>query len=344
MRKSTINILLILGALLSGLMIGCGRADSNNVTVRIGYFPNITHSQAVIGVANDAFQEALGPDVTVEVKVFNAGPSVIEALFAGGIDLAYIGPNPAINGYVRSQGKALRIVAGASSGGAVFVVRPDANINTVEDLNGKKIASPQLGNTQDIALRAFLKAAGLSPSEKGGTVQALPVANPDILTLFLKGDIDGAWVPEPWGARLIKEAGGKLFLDERSIWPEGKFNTAHVIVRTEFLEEHPELVKKWLEVHVDLTRWINNHPEEAKKMLNAEIKRLAGKALREDVLDDAFSRIEVTYDPIKSSLFTSALWAYEAGFLGKEKPDLSGIYDLSLLNQILEERNLEPIR
>lgn len=318
-------------------------AEDSNRTIRAGHSPNITHAQGVIGQGNGWFENALGEDIKVDWKIFNAGPSAIEALFAGELDLAYIGPNPAINGYVKSKGEALRILAGGVSGGAGLVVRADSGINTVKDFDGKKIASPQLGNTQDVALRGWLKDNGYRLKEKGGTVQVIPLANPDQLTLFLKKEIDGAWAPEPWVSRLILEGGGKLFLDERELWPDGKFVSTHLIVSTKFLKEHPDLVKKWIVAHVELTDWINKNPEEAKKILNEEIKRETGKALPQNVLDESLKRVNITYDPIASSLFQSARWAFEQGFLGKEQPDLSKIYDLTILNEVLTEKGLQPI-
>jgi NitT/TauT family transport system substrate-binding protein len=319
-------------------------AQQAPLVVRAGHFPNLTHAQGVIGQANGWFDRALAPQARVEWKVFNAGPSAIEALFAGAIDLTYIGPNPAITGYVRSQGEALRIVSGATSGGAALVVRADSDIRGPEDFHGKKIASPQMGNTQDVALRAWLQTHGLKLREKGGDVQVIPVANPDQLTLFMKKEIDGAWAPEPWASRLIHEAGGRLFLDERDLWPNGQFVTTHLIVRTQFLREHRDLVTKWIKAHVELTEWINGHLPEAKHLLNQEIRRETGRALPQQVLDDSFSRLKVTYDPVRSSLFTSARWAFEAGFLGRKQPDLSGIYDLSILNEVLKERGAQPVQ
>jgi NitT/TauT family transport system substrate-binding protein len=319
-------------------------AKESKITIRAGHFPNITHAQGVIGQANGWFDKALGENAKIDWKVFNAGPSAIEALFAGELDLAYIGPNPAINGYVKSKGEALRIVAGAASGGAALVVRADSGINTVKDFSGKKIASPQLGNTQDVALRAWLKENGYEVKEKGGTVQVIPLANPDQLTLFLKKEVDGAWTVEPWVSRLILEGSGKLFLDERELWPDGKFVTTHLIVSTKFLKEHPDLVKKWIAAHVELTDWINKNPEETKRILNEEIKRETGKAIPQNVLDESLKRIEFTYDPITSSLFKSAKQAFELGFLGKEQPDLSNIYDLTLLNEVLTEKGLPPVK
>jgi NitT/TauT family transport system substrate-binding protein len=318
-------------------------ASKGPITIRVGYFPNITHSQALVGLARGDFQKALGPNVTIDAKAFNAGPSVIEALFAGQMDLSYIGPNPAINGYIKSNGEALRIVAGATSGGASFVVRPDANISKPADLAGKKLASPQLGNTQDVALRAYLAEQGFKTTEKGGDVQVVPTDNPQILDLFKQGQIDGAWVPEPWAARLIVDGGGKLFLDERDLWPNGEFVTAHIIVSSKFLKEHPDLVKAFLRAHVEVTQWEQQNPDQAKQLVNDEIKRLTGKALAQQVIDGAWSRLRITYDPISASLVKSADGAYEAGFL-KEKPNLSGIYDLKLLNEVLKEKGLSSVQ
>lgn len=344
MKFKTGVMLLVLGLAVAACGGGRpGALSGGAVTMRVGYFPNITHSQALIGIARGDFQKALGPDVTLDVKVFNAGPSAIEAMFAGQLDLSYIGPNPAINGYVKSNGQALRIVAGATSGGAAFIVRPQANITTPADLAGKKLASPQLGNTQDVALRAYLAAQGLKLAEKGGNVQVIPTDNPQILDLFKQGQIDGAWVPEPWASRLIVEGGGKLFLDERDLWPGGDFVTAHIIVSTQFLKAHPDLVEAWLRAHVEITQWELANPEQARQLANDEIKRLTGKALSAQVLDSAWTRMRVTYDPISTSLIQSAQSAYAAGFL-PQKPDLSGIYDLTLLNKVLQEKGLPPVK
>ena len=314
------------------------------VTVRVGAFPNITHAQAMVGKANGSFEKELGPNVKIEWKTFNAGPAAIEALFAGAIDMTYIGPNPTISGYVRSNGEALRVVAGASSGGAALVVRNDSGIQNPSDFHGKKVASPQLGNTQDVALRSWMKANGLKSADKGGDVQVIPLANPDQLTLFLKKELDAAWAPEPWATRLIREGNGHLYLDERTLWPNGQFVCANLIVNTKFLKEHPDVVKNWLRAHVELSDWITSHLSDAKKVLNQQIQKETGKALPDAVLDEAFSRLQVTYDPLRSSLLTSAKSAFEAGFLGRQMPDLSNLYDLSLLNQVLSEKGKKAIQ
>lgn len=313
-------------------------------SIHVGAFPNITHAQAMVGKANGWFAKAMGSNVEVHWTSFNAGPTAIEALFAGAIDMTYVGPNPAINGYVRSNGEALRVIAGAVSGGASLVVRNDAGIGRPEDFHGKRVASPQFGNTQDVALRNWLRAQGLKTTDKGGDVQIVPIANPDQLTLFLRKDLDAAWAPEPWATRLIHEGNARLFVNERTLWPNGDFVTALLVVRTSFLKDHPDLVKKWLEAHVELTGWINQHPGEAKALLNRQIQSETGKALPPAVLDEAFGRMKVTYDPLHSALMTAAQEAFNDGFLGRQMPDLSGMYDLSLLNQVLAEEGKKTIQ
>jgi NitT/TauT family transport system substrate-binding protein len=305
--------------------------------VRVGYFPNISHSQALVGRQQGAFEHSLGPGYRVEWKQFNAGPSAIEAIFADALDMTYIGPSPTLNGYIQSHGEALRVVAGATSGGASLVVREGAGIYKASDFRGKRVASPQLGNTQDVALRAWLYSQGLAPTDKGGDVQVLPLANADQLTLFLKGQLDAAWAPEPWPTRLIHEGHGRLFLDERKLWPNGQFVSAQLIVRTEFLRQHPEVVKQWLRTHVEVTDWINAHPAEARKLLNVAIQKDTGKSLPAAELDEAFGRLTPTWDPLRASLGASAQASVQAGLLHR-LPDLSKLYDLTLLNQVLAEK------
>jgi NitT/TauT family transport system substrate-binding protein len=329
--------------LLSVLALSAG-LHAQAVVIRVGAFPNITHSQAMVGKANGWFEKAMGPNAKIEWQSFNAGPSAIEALFAGAIDMTYVGPNPAINGYVRSNGEALRIIAGATSGGAALVVRGDSGINGPQDFHGKRIASPQQGNTQDVALRAWLKSNGLKTRDKGGDVVVMPIANPDQLTLFLKKEIDAAWAPEPWASRLVHEAGGRVLVDERSLWPNGQFLTTELIVSTKFLQSHPDLVKTWLKAHVELTDWINGNASQARQILNQQIQKETGKPLATGVLDDAFGRMQVTYDPLRGPLMRAAQSAFDAGFLGRQMPDLSHLYDLTLLNQVLAEKGKKAVQ
>jgi NitT/TauT family transport system substrate-binding protein len=327
-----------------GLSTGNGNmqfGQGESKLIRIGYFPNVNHAQAVIGLGKGDFHQALN-GVEVRSQVFNAGPSVIEAMLANQIDVAYIGPNPAINGYLKSDGNLLRVISGATSGGAVFVVRNDAGIQSTSDFEGKKFSSPQLGNTQDVALRKYLLENGYDMKENGGTVEVLPAKTSDIVTLMLKKEIDGAWVPEPWGAKLVKEANSRIFVDERTLWPNGEFVTAHVIVSAEYLKNNPETVKRFLREHVEQTQWINENQDQAVKAFNEELKKITGKTIPEDELVEGLSRMKLTYDPIQSSLYQSAEDAVEIGFLEGET-DLDGIYDLTLLNQVLAEKGLQTV-
>ena len=323
--------------------------SSQSRTLRIGYFPNLNHAQAVIGLQQGGdFQRILNANnsngndtVKIESFVFNAGPSAIEALFGGQIDVAYVGPNPAINGYLASGGQGIRIISGVASGGASFVVRNDSGIESIKDLGGKKFASPQLGNTQDVALRKYLMDNGFKTTENGGNVTVVPITPADILTLMLKMEIDGAWVPEPWATRLVKEANGKIFVDERELWPpDGKFVTANIIARTDYLKENPDIIKRLLQAHIDKTEWINENKEQAITTFNGALKKITGQTIPEDEIRDALMRLELTYDPIKESLFKMADNAYELGYLGNggSKMDLSNIFDLTILNDILSGR------
>ena len=310
------------------------------VKIRIGHFPNITHAQALIAHSTGKLEEVFAGKAAVEWKIFNAGPSAVEAMFAGNLDIAVIGPSPSINAFVKSNGEAVRIVSGAASGGAALVVRSDLNIQSAEDFHKKKIASPQLGNTQDVALRSWLRGSGLKTQEDGGDVRILPLSNADQQTLFIKKEIDAAWSVEPWVSLLVEKAGGKVFLEESDLWAGGKYSTAVILVRTKFLNEQSEFVKRFLEVHVDLTRWIQENPSEAKKIVQAEIKKESGKELPEKILDSAFSRILFTYEPLTTSIMEQAKAAHQAGFLKKE-PDLGELFHLSILEEVLKERGLE---
>jgi NitT/TauT family transport system substrate-binding protein len=323
--------------------------SSQSRTLRIGYFPNLNHAQAVIGLQQEGdFQRILNANnsndndgVKVESFVFNAGPSAIEALFGGQIDVAYVGPNPAINGYLASGGQGIRIISGVASGGASFVVRNDSGIESMKDLGDKKFASPQLGNTQDVALRKYLMDNGFKTTENGGNVTVVPITPADILTLMLKKEIDGAWVPEPWATRLVKEANGKIFVDERELWPpDGKFVTANIIARSDYLKENPDIIKRLLQAHIDKTVWINENKEQAITTFNGALKKITGQTIPEDEIRDALMRLELTYDPIKESLFKMADNAHELGYLGNggSKMDLSNIFDLTILNDILSGR------
>jgi NitT/TauT family transport system substrate-binding protein len=308
--------------------------------MRLGYFANVTHAAAIIGVNRGFIAKELGP-TKLETQIFDAGPAAVEALFGGSLDAAYLGPSPAINAFARSDGKAIRIIAGATSGGAELVVRP--GINTAADLRGTTLASPELGNTQDVALRSWLSNQGLRNSvQGGGDVTIAPTRNADTLQLFKSGKLAGAWMPEPWASRLVLEAGAKVLVDERDLWPAGQFVTTHLIVRTDFLQRHPQTVEALLRGHVDAVQWATQHPAEAKTAVNDGINALTGKPLQADVIDRAWQGLTVTDDPIATSLQRNAANAVAAGVTIKQV-DLHGIYELSILNRILAQRGLPTV-
>jgi NitT/TauT family transport system substrate-binding protein len=307
--------------------------------VRVGYFPNMTHAQALVGKERKVFEQRLG--VPIDWKSFNAGPSAMEALLAGQLDLAYVGPNPAVNAFMRSRGKSLRIIAGAASGGAALVVPRDSAVNGAADLKGKKVAAPELGNTQDVALRYWLKKQGLAI---GRDLQVVSAKNPEIFIFFQRRQVAAAWVPEPWLTRLVQEGNGRILVDERTLWPEGKFPTAILVARTEFLQANQDMVRRFLGAHLEIGEWIGKHPREAKAAINAQLQALVGKPLPEKVLDEAFSRVLLTHEPLMNPLLQSATRAGELGYLPREsvfpRSRLREIFDLTLLNGLLKERRL----
>jgi NitT/TauT family transport system substrate-binding protein len=308
--------------------------------LRLGYFPNITHAQALYARAGGQFEAKIG--VPIQWSSFNAGPAPIEALFTDSIDATFVGPNPAINGHIRSRGEKFVIIAGSASGGAGLVIRKDSGIKTVRDFDGKIIATPQLGNTQDVAARTWFAEQGYHFRERGGTLTVLALSNPDQLSMLQRHQIDGAWTVEPWVSRLELEGGGQLFLDEKTLWPEGRHVTTHLVVRTRFLAENPELIRKLLSALIEVTQEINADKTAAAKILNAQLKKETGKELRAAVITQAMARVEFTWDPISSSLRKSAEAAHKIGFLRKP-PDLRGIYSLAPLNEVLSAKNLPTV-
>ncbi len=314
-------------------------ADSGPVTLRLGYFPNLTHSTAIVGIEQGIFQSKLSDD-TLETSLFNAGPAAVEALFSGALDATYIGPNPTINAYAKSNGEAVRIISGATSGGASLVVKAD--INSASDLKGKKVATPQLGGTQDVALRWWLKDNDLKTDTKGGgDVAIIPQENSQTLEGFKSGAIAGAWVPEPWATRLVQEGGGKVLVDEASLWPGGKFVTTQLIVRTEFLNKHPDAVRRLIEGQVAANAFVNANPAETKKIVNDAITKYTGKGIASSVIEAAWKNLVFTNDPVALSLTTSAEHAEAVGLL--DPVSLDGIYDLSILNSVLKAQGQPTI-
>jgi NitT/TauT family transport system substrate-binding protein len=309
-------------------------------TLRLGYFANVTHAPALIGEQEGIFARDLGDGVTIRYSYFNAGTEAVEALFSGAIDAAFVGPNPAINAYAQSHGEALRIVAGTTSGGAALVVRD--GIDSTEQLAGTTLATPSLGNTQDVALRAWLRSQGYTTDlSGGGDVSIVPQSNADTLTAFQAGDIDGAWVPEPWASRLILEGGGHVLVNEADLWPGGRFVTTHLVVATNYLREHADIVEGLINGLLDSIDEANSHPEAAQQAANAGIDRITTKALPVETVAAAWKNLTFTADPIASSLQKSKDDAVAAGLL--DEVDLHGIYDLSILNRVLAERGLPQV-
>jgi len=311
--------------------------------LRLGYFPNITHAQALYARATEEFEQEFEQKTGVRIKwiAFNAGPTAIESMLVNAIDATFVGPSPTINGYIKSNGKFV-VVAGAASGGAGLIVRRDSGILTEKDLAGKTIATPQLGNTQDVAARVWLAGKGYRLRERGGNVSLVPLSNPDQLTLFRKKQIDGAWTVEPWLARLEVEGRGEVLLEEKSLWPEGRYVTTHLIVDRTYLADNQETMKKLISALVEITERINSDKMAAGTILNAQLKKETGKSLQAAVIQKAMARVEFTWDPICASLKESAAAAHRIGFI-RQEPALGGIYSLNLLNEVLKEKKLAPI-
>ena len=302
-------------------------------TVRIGYFPNLTHATALIGDEKGLLQKELG-GTQATYSQFNAGPAEIEALNSKSIDIGWIGPSPAINGYSTTEGKGLRIIGGSASGGVKLVVNPE-KIKSLKDVKGKKIATPQLGNTQDVAFLNWVAEQGWKVDAQSGKGDVSVVRTDNKITpdAYKSGSVDGAWVPEPTASKLVAE-GGKVLLDEADLWPDKKFVITNIIVSQKFLKEHPDVVEAVLRGSVKTNAWINANPEKAKAAANAKLKELTGKPLPAEVLDPAWKSIRFTDDPLAATRGAAARHAVEAGLL--EKPDLKGIYDLAPLNKVLK--------
>ncbi|WP_329137602.1 aliphatic sulfonate ABC transporter substrate-binding protein [Streptomyces sp. NBC_01476] len=303
--------------------------------VRIGYFPNLTHATALVGLKEGFFQKELGA-TKIKQSTFNAGPAEIEALNAGSIDIGWIGPSPAINGYTQSKGTSLRIISGSASGGVKLVVNPK-KITSLADVKGKKIATPQLGNTQDVALLAWIKSQGWKVDAQSGKGDVSVVRTDNKITpdAYANGSIDGAWVPEPTASKLVSE-GAKVLLDESTLWPDNKFVITNVIVSQKFLTDHPDVVEAVLRGSVKTNAWINANSDQAKADANAQLKALTQKALPADQLDPAWKSITLLDDPLAKTAQEEADHAVSAGLL--KAPKLDGLYDLTLLNKVLKEQ------
>jgi NitT/TauT family transport system substrate-binding protein len=352
-RRGLAPVGVVLATVLATLLAGCsggstsggaaasagGPAAAKVSTLRLGFFPNLTHAPALVGLQEGLFTKALKPlGVTVTPTAFNAGPDAVTALFSGSLDIAFVGPNPTINAYVASHGEAVRVISGAASGGAALVVR--SGIAAVGDLRGRTLATPQLGNTQDVALRSWLKGQGLATdSDGGGDVSIRPQPNAEGLTAFRSGSIDGAWVPQPWVAEYVA-AGAHVLVDEATLWPGGRFVTTNVVARTDFLVAHADVVRAFLAGHLAALDLIATQPALAKSDVNASLQALTGGSLTPGVLAAAWPAIQFTADPLASTLLESAKHAVDVGQLEQSAVDGAGglpgtLYDLAPLDALL---------
>lgn len=344
-------------SVVEGVRENWGR-PSRDAVVRVGFCPNLTHGPVILGLDDEelGYQRAVGPAVRVEGSLFDSGPYMVQALFAGELDLAAVGPNPAVNGYVRSRGEAVRIVAGCAGGGAGLVVRgkgvrmefdengrpvavvwPEGRATVADYFSGRTIATPSIANTQDLAARDWLAQNGLLPVERGGTVTVVPVSNAEQLTLFKKGEIDAAWAPEPWLSRLVHEGGGSLLIDERDLWPDRRMAITVLVAHPRFLDRRPDLARALLRRHVGIVAWARKNPEEARRRIAGLILKRTRKALPPEVVADAFARVEFTTDALPATIERMARRAFDAGFLGRAWPDLAPAYDPSFLKQALAD-------
>lgn len=403
MKRSTavlvVAAVVVLVALGSYTAVTLSESHSSPVTVNVGYYLNINHAPAILGISGGSFQKAVGSSAVIDTTIFTSGGPEMEALLAGKIDIAYVGPDPAVNAYIQSMqcasssttasstssGSAsssssssgtlgptsatstgsstssssttstntcssvtssLEIIAGVTSGGALFVVQNDSGITSVKDLGGKTFAAPGAGNTQDIALRYYLQENGYKTTNKGGNVTVLDTTDANIVTLFAEGKIAGAWVPEPYGDQLIQQFGGKLFLDERNLWPGGDFSTTELVVRTQFLQQYPGIVKEIVSADVAESQWINAHASEAQTDLESAIYSLSGVEYSASILNASFSRLSFTYDPLETSVLAQADHAYDVGDLTQNPTNssLSSLYNLSILNSVLKADNLPAVQ
>jgi NitT/TauT family transport system substrate-binding protein len=322
--------------IIAGVLVNSNETTHEN-KIRVAYFPNVNHVVPIIVIEKGTFQNKIGNITVIEPVLFDAGPQVIESLFAGSIDIAYVGPGPEINGFLKSESHNVKILSGAASGGASFIVHPNSKIDSVADFEGKRIAAPQIGNTQDISLRIYLSENGLKPAEKGGSVTVLNLSNSDIYTLFAKGDIDAAWVPEPTATILVQQLDGKRLFNEEELWPDHRFASVLLIAREEYVNQNPELINKWLEAHHQTVDWINSNPEQTRIIFLEFMKKETGKSLPDDLIDEALSNLEITSDPIASSIHTFAKRADSLGYLGRHGYDLEGIFfDINSNSQLQE--------
>ena len=303
--------------------------ESNKNQIRVVFFANISHAAPIVGMENGYFSDQLG-NTKIQSRVVDSGPAAIEALFANSADLAYVGPAPFVNGYVKSGGHGIKILSGAANNGASFVVQSDSEISKPSDLAGKKIAAPFVGNSQDVSLRNYLSENGLKPSEKGGNVIIYNIANAEITTIFSKKGIDAAWVPEPTATMLVENFGGKRLFQEQDIWPDKKFPSVLLVGRTEYVEKHPDIIKKWILANQKSIDWINQNPQQAESTFINFYKKHTGKTLNQNIVHTSFSTIEYTSKIDEKAISLFAQRAYSLGYLGRNGYNLDDIYANSM--------------
>lgn len=336
---TTITTLGLVAMMLGGCASAAGSTPDEVTELRLGYFANVTHAPALVGLQEGLFADALG-DVEVTTQVFNAGPAAIEALSAGAIDATYIGPNPSINTFIQSGGESAHIIAGAATGGAALVVRD--GIDSPADLADTTIATPQLGNTQDVALRSWLADEGFqTDTSGGGDVNITPTENAQTLLLFQQGELDGAWLPEPWVSRLVLDAGAHVLVDEADLWPDGEFPTTVLLVRAAFLDAHPDVVKELLRGHIAAVQWIEDHPDQTPGVLNDALEAETGKRLDDAVIARALEHVTFSVDPHADTFETLVADGLAAGT--QKDGSIDGLFDLSLLNELLTDAGDEPV-
>lgn len=304
-------------------------SESEKNQVRVAFFANISHAAPIVGLENGYFADQLG-DTQIKTRIVDSGPEAIEALFANAADLAYVGPAPFVNGYVKSGGQGIKLISGAAFNGASFVVQKDSTISIPSDLAGKRIAAPFIGNTQDVSLRNYLAENGLKPAEKGGNVIIYNIANAEINTIFAKKEIDAAWVPEPTATMLVNNLGGKRLFQEQEIWPDKKFPSVVLIGRADYIEKHPDVIQKWLVAHQQAIDWINQNPDQTESTYIKFYKEHTGKTLKQNIVHDSFSNIVYTSDVDVDSIKIFAERAYSLGYLGRNGYNLDDIYAKTL--------------
>lgn len=344
MRKRSLGmaVLALVAIASTSCTSSASRSRGSEEVLRLGIFPNLTHAPGHVAQGSGILDKALG-ETKAEVTVFNSGTDAGNALLAGSIDATYIGPGPAASLFLRSEGK-VAIVSGAVAAGASLVVRPEARISSPEDLRGKKIAVPGIGNTQDVALRTWLREQGLEAQDAGGEVAVVPVDNPELPQLFRAGQVDGAWEPEPWPSLLVHEGLAEVFLDEATLWPEGEFVTTQLLVSTVYLEAHPEVVRRLVQANVEAIELIQEDPERARSIAGKELADAGAPTLPGEVVESAWEKLTFTWDPLPATLEKGAEEAFALGYLDEEPTNVLDIYRLDILNDLLVEKGLSPVK